>query len=64
MVAVVAVLAVEKGRRAVGVRWEVKRRRRGRTVDGVKKLKARMTSETSIRPMEDFEREMPGCIGR
>jgi hypothetical protein len=28
------------------------------------KLKARMTSETSSRPMEDFEREMPGCIGQ
>ena len=35
-------------------------------VDGVKKLKARMASETSSRPMEDFdlERERPGCIGR
>lgn len=59
MVAVVVI-----GRRVVGVKWEVKRRRRGRTVDGVRKLKARMTSDTSSRPMEDFEREMPGCIGR
>lgn len=33
-------------------------------VDGVKKLKARMTSETSSRPIEDLERELPGCIGR
>ena len=60
----VAVFAVEKVRRVVGVKCEVKRRRRGRTVDGVKKLKARMTSEMSSTTIEDFEREMPGCIGR
>lgn len=33
-------------------------------VDGVKKLKARMTSETSSSTIEDLEREVPGCIGR
>jgi len=58
------VAVFEKGRRVVGVKWEVKRRRRGRTVEGVKKLKARMTSEMSSTTIEDFEREMPGCIGQ
>lgn len=60
----VAVFAVGKGRRVVGVKWEVKRRRRGRRVEGAKRLKARMTSETSSKTIEDLERETPGCIGR
>jgi hypothetical protein len=63
MVAVVLVVVV-RGRMVVGVKWEVKRRRRGRMVVGVRKLKARMTSETSSTTIGVFEREMPGCIGR
>ena len=51
----------------VGAKCEVKRRRRGRMVDCVKKLKARIASEmsiTTIEDFEDFEREMLGCIGQ
>jgi hypothetical protein len=33
-------------------------------VEGVRKLTARMTSATSRAMIEDFEREVPGCIGR
>jgi hypothetical protein len=47
-----------------GVKWEVKRRRRGRMVVDVRKLTARMTSAMSRAAVEDFERKMPGCIGR
>jgi hypothetical protein len=56
MVAVVLVVlvVVVRGRMVVGVKWEVKRRRRGRMVVGVR-------SSTTIGV---FEREMPGCIGR
>ena len=45
------------------MKWEVKRRRRGRMVVGVRKLKARMMTETVSRAIEDFERKAPGCIG-
>jgi hypothetical protein len=33
-------------------------------VVGVRKLTARMTSATSRAAIEDFERKVPGCIGR
>ena len=61
MLAVLLVVAVERGRR---VRWEVKRRRRGRMVVGVRKLIARMMSETIKKRIEGFDRRMLGCIGR
>jgi hypothetical protein len=63
MAAAVFVVVV-RGRKVVGMKWEVKRRRRGRMVVGVRKLKATMTSETSSTTIGVFEREMAGCIER